>query len=156
MLLNKTIFLGKEVNEKITYIYKYEPTASIISTCPIGSRTNLHCTSLGKCFLAHDEDLMNRIRNKSLVRKTQYTITNHDELEKDLEKVRELGYAVDDREQNEMLFCVGAPIYDYAGNVVAALSISGVYSEERDTEYEGNLIREKALQISKKMGFVVD
>ncbi len=99
---------------------------------------------------------MERMRDKTFERKTRFTITDHDALEKELERVRDLGYAIDDREQNELLHCVGAPIYDHNGRVVAALSISGVYSEGLDVEYEGNLIRDRALQISKKLGFVVD
>ncbi len=50
--VNKTVFLGKEVNGRITYIYKYEPENNLVATCPIGARTNLHCTSLGKMYIS--------------------------------------------------------------------------------------------------------
>ncbi|MDF2502500.1 MAG: transcriptional regulator, IclR family, partial [Anaerosporomusa subterranea] len=35
------------------------------------------------------------------------------------------GYSFDDRESAVECRCVGAPIYDHDGNVVAAISISG-------------------------------
>ncbi len=151
--LNKTVFMGKAVNDEITYIYKYEPRASIVTTCPIGSRTSLHATSLGKAMMAYDEEILSRISNKSLTKKTSFTITSLDDLVEDLIRVRTRGYAIDDREQNELLHCVGAPIFDHTGQVIAALSISGMYASDIDVEYEGNLVKEKALEISRRMGY---
>lgn len=153
MALNKTVFLGKEINKEITYVYKFEPRETMVSTCPIGSRTSLHNTSLGKSIMAYDEGLRDYIRNKSLVKKTPYTITDHDKLLHDLIEVRNRGYAIDDREQNEMLRCIGAPVFDNKGHVIAALSVSGLYSKDTDMDYEGNLVKDKALQISRKMGY---
>lgn len=151
--VTKTVFLGKEVKERITYIYKYEPKDILVTTCSIGSRTNLHTTSLGKCFLANDNELLERIINKELVRKTSKSITEPEKLLEELENVRLKGYAIDDREQDEHLFCIGAPIYDHNGSVIAAISISGLYSEGTNVEYEANLVREKALLISRRMGY---
>lgn len=151
--LNKTVFMGKEINKEITYIYKYEPRQTLVSTCPIGSRTSLHNTSLGKCILAYDDDLREYIKNKSLVKMTPFTTVDHQLLMDELISVRNLGYAIDDRGQNEMLFCIGAPIFDNEGHVLAALSVSCLYNKNIDVEYEGNFIKEKALQISRKMGY---
>ena len=153
LALNKTVFLGKEINKEITYIYKFEPRETMVSTCPIGSRTSLHNTSLGKCLMAYDDDLRDYIKNKSLVKKTTHTITDHELLIEELINVRNQGYAIDDREQNEMLRCIGAPIFDNTGKVIAAVSISGLYSKTTDIEYESNLVKDKALQISRKMGY---
>lgn len=153
LALNKTVFLGKEINKEITYIYKFEPRETMVSTCPIGSRTSLHNTSLGKCIMAYDDDLRQYIKNKSLVKKTPHTITDHELLMEELIEVRNQGYAIDDREQNEMLRCIGAPIFDNTGKVIAALSISGLYSKATDIDYESKLVKAKALQISRKMGY---
>jgi DNA-binding IclR family transcriptional regulator len=149
----KTVFLGKEVKERITYIYKYEPKDTLVTTCPIGSRTNLHTTSLGKCILANDDELLERVISQELIKKTSMSITEPKVLLEELEKVRLKGYAIDDREQDEHLFCIGAPIYDHNGRVIAAISISGLYSESTNVEYESNLVREKALLISRRMGY---
>lgn len=151
--VTKTVFIGKEVKEKITYIYKYEPKDTLVATCPIGSRTLLHTTSLGKCILANNEELLQRIISKELIQKTSRSITDPEKLNEELQKVRLKGYAVDNREQDEHLLCIGAPIYDYNNKVIAAISISGLYSENINIEYEANLVREKALLISRKMGY---
>lgn len=61
----------------------------------------------------------------TLERKTPCTITQPELLRRVLEEVRTPGYAVDDEETNLGVRCVSAPIYDYTGRVVAALSASG-------------------------------
>ncbi len=152
-LINKTVFLGKEIQEKITYLYKYEPKDTLVATCSIGSRTNLHNTSLGKCFLANDDKLLNSVLQKELIKKTPYTITDPDLLLQEVEKVKKYGYAVDNREQDERLLCIGAPIFGHNGNIIAAISISGLYNENINIEYEANIVKEKAFIISKKMGY---
>lgn len=151
--VNKTVFIGKEVKERITYIYKYEPKDTLIATCSIGSRTYLHTTSLGKCILANDADLFDRISKQELIKKTPRSITDPAELRLELEKVRLKGYAVDNREQDDHLLCIGAPIFDHNGKVTAAISISGLYSDHADIECEAGLIKEKALILSQKMGY---
>ncbi len=152
--LNKTVFIGKEVKERITYIYKCEAKDTLVTTCPIGSRTYLHTTSLGKCILANDSELLERILNKGLIQKTSHSITDSGKLLEEIEKVKKNGYAVDNQEQDEYLLCIGAPIFDQNNKVIAAISVSGLYSENINIEYEANVVREKALMISKKMGYI--
>ncbi len=150
---NKTVFLGKQVDGKITYIYKHEPKNPLVATCDIGSRTNIHCTSLGKSFLAHDSALLESLKNKDLVARTTYTITDYNKLVADIKNVRIRGYGIDDREQNDHLLCFGAPIFDSRNDVVAAVSISGLYTAETDKEDQGRIIKDAALSISKRLGY---
>ncbi len=151
--LNKTVFLGKHANGKVTYLYKHEAPGLLIATCSIGSQASMHNTALGKSILAYDLDALTRIDKKPLKPATKNTITEFDELRMELERVRERGYAIDDREHNEHLFCIGAPIFDSSGHVIAALSVSSLYTPELDVDSEASLIREKAKEISMKMGW---
>ncbi len=146
--------MGKEVNGKITYIYKYEPENNLVSTCPIGARTNLHCTSLGKCILANDDELLKSLEGKELIKKTEYTITEYNDLLNEINIVKGQGYAVDDKEQNDHLLCIGAPVFDGSGKVVAAVSISGLHMDDTDIEGEAQLVKESAMKISRKMGYM--
>ena len=152
-LLNKTVFLGKQSNGKVTYLYKHEAPGVLIATCSIGSQATMHNTALGKSILAYDLDSLAWIEKKPLKQKTKYTITEFEKLRIELEQVREHGYAIDDREHNEHLFCIGAPIFDSSGRVIAALSVSSLYTPKLDVEGEGALIREKAKEVSMKMGW---
>lgn len=150
---NRTVFLGKQVDNKITYIYKHEPKNPLAATCDIGSRTNVHCTSLGKSFLAHNNELLETFKDKDLIRRTAYTITDYSKLVDDIKNVRIRGYAIDNREQNDHLLCFGAPIFDSKRDVVAALSTSGLYSTDVNIEEQGKIIKEAALSVSKRLGY---
>ncbi len=151
--LNKTVFIGKEVNGKITYLYKYEPQGFPINTCDIGARVNLHSTSLGKTYLAFSPGLLEKLQGRELHQKTPYTITNYDELVKEIEKVRRQGYASDIREQTLHQACIGAPVFNHKNEIVAAISVTGLYSPDIEIEKELAIIKESALNISRKMGY---
>jgi acetyl-CoA synthetase len=55
---------------------------------------------------------------------TPRTITEGDELQAELEGVRELGYAVEREEFDENFCCVAAPIVNPEGQFIAALGLS--------------------------------
>ena len=60
-----------------------------------------------------------------LPRPTASSKTEAGELAAELARVRELGYGVDDEESGAGVRCVGAPVRDARGAVVAAVSVSG-------------------------------
>jgi DNA-binding IclR family transcriptional regulator len=89
-------------------------------------------------------------------RLTATTIADFAKFIAEIKKVRETGFAVDDLENEPGVRCVAAPIYDYTGNIVAAVSISGVEAnmtlETIANEYS-RLVKEAALNISRQMGY---
>lgn len=93
----------------------------------VGGRSPVHCTSVGKAILAFrpDSEIEHVIRSRGLREYTKNTITKVAMFKRELARVREQGYAVDDQEFEEGLRCVGAPVWDYSGKVVAALSVTG-------------------------------
>lgn len=125
----------------------------------LGTRFYLHSGAPGKAMLAflsaeRREKLMARMHFK---RFNERTITDPDAFRKELAGIRERGYSVDRAEEFEGIHCVGAPVLDYNGDVVASLWISGaevVLPEEKFEEY-GPIVREHALQISRRLGYDV-
>ena len=55
---------------------------------------------------------------------TSWTLTTREALHKELQNVRDVGFAVDRGENIEGVICIGAPIFDRAGHVLAAISAS--------------------------------
>lgn len=159
-LLNEvkdTVFLAVEDEGELVYLKKFEPSSEIRTTARLGSRKPMHCTGLGKALLAaySDKKVKKIIGEGELEALTKYTITDSDELMKDLEQIRKRGYSIDDRESEEQLFCVAVPIYDQNASPVAAISIATLVSTvdpERITKISRK-IRNTGLQISRQLGF---
>jgi DNA-binding IclR family transcriptional regulator len=105
---------------------------------------------------AYPEEKVKEIFRKSdMTKRTPYTITNYADLILDLERTRQRGYAIDNREGEIEVFCVAAPIYNQFSQPIAAISIASLYSkinDERLHKFE-RLITETALGISKRLGF---
>jgi DNA-binding IclR family transcriptional regulator len=93
----------------------------------VGRRTQIYCTAVGQAFIAFlpAAALDQLIATLQFRRHTRRTIVSASALRSRLERVRRRGFAVDDEEAEEGLRCIGAPIRDYTGKVVAALSIAG-------------------------------
>lgn len=112
---------------EVVYIDKQEsPHAMRIST-EIGKRLPAHCTGVGKVLLASlsEKELEFILTERSLEKYTLNTITDPQTLKRQLQEIKNKGYATDNEEIEEGLRCVAAPIRDYLGQVVAAVSIAG-------------------------------
>lgn len=93
----------------------------------VGRRTPLYCTSVGKVLLAYlpkteQTRLLDRL---TLSRRTRRTITTRAALETELQLIRRRGFAMDNEEIEEGLRCIGAPVFNHRGEIVAALSVAG-------------------------------
>lgn len=93
----------------------------------IGRRTSVHCSSGGKAFAAYlpDRTLDELIAQLPFKQHTRHTLVTRAAFKAELQRVRVQGFAVDDEEVEEGLRCVGAPVRNHTGRVIAALSIAG-------------------------------
>jgi len=149
----KTVFIGKENDGKVVYLYKYEPSTAIVTSCKVGHQNEMYCTSLGKCILAFSGNYEEKINSMELTKKTQYTITDKKKLIEDIDKVNKRKYSVDNREFEEHKLCMSSPIFNHEGVLEAAISLSGIYVEGKDYSKEFDEVRRTGELISRKMGF---
>lgn len=122
----------------------------------IGTRWPAYATSTGKAILSAMpvEEVERRFPNR-LTLLTEFTISSRDLLIKDLSKSFIRGYAVAWEELELGLVAVGAPLRNYNGEIVAAISLAGPtrrLTEKRIPEI-GTIICEKAREISRCLGF---
>lgn len=112
-------------------------------TPQIGLRQPSHSTSLGKVLLADlpDEKLNLFLSKCSFTKITKFTISTDQELRKEMDKIREVGYALDQEETEIGICCVAAPIRNSRGTV-AAISISGPSSRMRSKGLDNILSKE--------------
>jgi IclR family acetate operon transcriptional repressor len=92
-----------------------------------GNRVPPHATGTGKVLLAYQpEEVIDAvIRQSGLPRFTPHTITNPERLGRELDYIREQGYATDSEEMEEGVRCLAAPVFGPDGRILAAMSISG-------------------------------
>jgi len=95
------------------------------------------------------------LEGEVLPRFTENTITDKRELEKELSKVREQGFALDREENEKDVRCVAAPIRNYQGEVIAAISISSpIFRLDKNVQ---NSLKEALIEtsekISKRLGY---
>jgi IclR family KDG regulon transcriptional repressor len=156
--VQETVHLAVLSDTEIVYVDKVDSPRSLGVMSKIGQRGPVYCTALGKTLLAFQpEDEQSRIIHKiRLTPLTPRTITSKQRLVEELKAIRKQGYSLDHREIEEEVECIGAPIRDHLGNVIAALSISGP-QRKIETPQEKNFISEvveAAVLISSKLGYV--
>jgi len=156
-LCNETTHLGVLEEGEVLYLAKEESSQTIRMISYVGKRAPLHCTALGKVLLAHlsPEERKKTLGEKVLRRLTENTITDKEELEKELSKVREQGFALDREENEKDVRCIAAPIRNYQGKVIAAISISSPIFRV-DKKAQNNLkeaLIETSAKISKQLGY---
>jgi len=154
---NETVHLGILEEGEVLYLAKEESSQTIRMVSYVGKRSPLHCTALGKVLLAHlsTEERKKTLGEKVLCRLTENTITDKRELEKELGKVREQDFALDKEENEKDVRCIAAPVRDYQGIVIAAISISSPIfrlNKNKQNDLEKALI-ETSEKISKRLGY---
>lgn len=119
----------------------------------IGARAPLHITAVGKLFLLEDgpEGLRSYSQRTRLPQFTRNTITSAGALERELERIRRSGYAVDNEEAELGVRCIGAGVRDDNGALVAGLSVSA--PAERMKGAWSSLVRKTAENISRAIGY---
>lgn len=111
---------------EVLYIEKVEGKWALRMPSSVGKRLPLNCTALGKVFLAGIERSESHriVHGQNWAARTPNTLTRPDELEAEVNAVRDQGFALDREEIEEGLVCIAAPIVDERGITSAAVSIS--------------------------------
>lgn len=149
--------LDEDVNKnyKTIVICKESENRKVLSVNPdVGSSSDAHVSSVGKCLLAYTKNIdLGGKSDQPLKRYTENTITNWDDLLEELNKIKQVGYAIDNEEQEIGLYCIGAPILDKKGNAVAAISMSGPTGRMKNEDIENKII--KLVETANKISEVV-
>jgi len=134
-------------------IYKsFDATQLLIVNPPEGAGSPIYGSSVGKCLLAFNDIDLEQFKHIPLKKYTDKTIDNWDDLAKNIEEVKNNGYAVDDEELEIGLTCIGAPILDKNNKAIAAISLSGPTQRMKsgDFDYKIKRVQEVAREISKQ------
>lgn len=110
----------------------------IIFSVERGARFPLYSGASAKTFLAFlpDEEIETVLNETKLVKYTDNTITDPQELKRNLMEVRKVGYAYSDQEIHVGARAISAPIFNLEGQVIACLAVAGPVQRMDDKKIE--------------------
>lgn len=132
------------------------PHSTVRFAASLGKREHLHTSAVGKAILSTlpAESVRAIAAEAGLPRKTGRTITDVQALLSELDLVARRGYAVDDEEDSEGVFCVGAGVRDHTGRCVGAVSVTGIKRDLPSWRVHqiGETVQTHAERISDQLG----
>ncbi len=152
----ETCHLGVRDVDRVVYIEKVESPQAVQLRSGIGFTAPLYSTALGKVMLAYGNGAdLERLVGRNLEKRTSNTIVDAGKIRREVGKVRELGFATDDAENEEGIRCIAAPVLDHRKEVIASISLSGPEYRIPLGRFEELAVdvREAAARLSEKVGF---
>jgi DNA-binding IclR family transcriptional regulator len=144
-------------HEEAVYVEKVEAPSFIKMDTWIGRRMEVHSTAVGKALLAYLDagERETILRHRGMKKLTPHTITSVAKLMKEFDRVRQLGYSVDDEENSLGARCVGAPIFNSEGRVEASIGSTGtITAVPRDAVPRlAETVKDAARRISHLIGY---
>lgn len=122
---NETVNLGVLEGSDIVYLEIIASTQLVRTQARVGGRHPVHTTALGKAILAFlPPEARAAALPRVLRRRTEKSTVERGDLVADLNRICAQGFSEDNNENENGAMCIGAPVFDSTGTVVAAFSIS--------------------------------
>jgi DNA-binding IclR family transcriptional regulator len=154
----ETAHMGVLRQGEVVSITNVHSLRTLSAPATVGRRSPVHSSSLGKCLLSglSRPEVLHLVQRVGLKRFTLNTITTAKKFLLELQRVRECGYAIDDEEYEEGLRCIGAPVRDHTGRIIAAISVAGPATRLSDSHMPAlaaSVVR-AAIDLSAALGFL--
>ena len=154
----ETASLSMLEGDHAVYIDQVVSKSMIRGQPRIGLHLGLHCNSGGKLLLSGlpDHKIEEFITSHTLEKKTDKTITDSQKLRREIQKIREQGYATDDEEVEPGGRCVAAPLMDKNGRIIAAISVMGPTTRIRQKDFPkfAQVVKEEVMKASQSLGYI--
>lgn len=121
----ETVLLSVLDGDEVIYVHKLDSPEPVRAYSEIGGRAPAYCVATGKAVLAWQPAERLKDLSQRLVQHTPKTIVVPEDFMREMERVRAHGYAVNRGEWRESVWGVASPIRDRAGQVIAAIGVSG-------------------------------
>lgn len=153
--MGETVDVAVIDGSDLLYLATVESPQSMQVVLKVGDRVPVHCVSAGKTLLAYaDSSFVERLVQQGLIRYTELTYTDPDDLMVELNEIRRLGYAINWGEYRTEIRGIAAPIVDGTRRVVAALDVCGPafrLTEEKIAASAPNVV-DAASRLSVRLG----
>lgn len=153
----ETSYISILRNSDVVYLDSVEALTTVRVISRVGLHLPVHATAAGKALIMFDSlDELKKKLPPELNKLTPNTIDNIDDLLAELETSKKKGYTSDVEEFEIGVCCVGAPVKDYTGRIVGAISLSGPASRltlDRIDSEISKFVVDKSAELSKRLGF---
>jgi IclR family acetate operon transcriptional repressor len=154
--LHETVSLAALFENRVEVIAVVESSQAIRMSNVVGLIVPPNASSLGKVIAAFQSgDRREKLlRSYGMWRFTDQSITDRNDLDREFDRIRAQGFAVDREETVPDGVCFGVPIPGPANEVTAAISTSLPKGRVRDTAHENlivNALKITAVQISAEL-----
>ena len=151
--IGESVNLTVRESDEVVYVERVIPNRMMRVEQVIGSRAPLHVTAVGKLFLAESGEKACReyARRTGLPRYTANTFTQVTKLWAQIANTHKQGFALDNEEAEQGVSCIGVPVRDAHGVMMAGLSISA--PRERRQQSWVALIKKAGADLSARLGY---
>jgi len=143
-------------DEKILFLDVIKRHKSLVNVYSIGEIVDMNMCAACLVLTAYlEEDKLDLLyKNYKFKEYTKNTIKNMNDLKSELKKVKRRGYSYDNQYTIIGHRCIGAPIFNYKKEIIAAINISGHVSTITDDKIEklAEIVKKRAKEASIKMG----
>jgi IclR family KDG regulon transcriptional repressor len=156
-LTRETVHLGEQDEGSIIYVHKVDGMYNLRMHSRIGNRNPLYSTAIGKVLMAwrSEDEVRQMLDGVEFRRSTPNTMGSVEEVLSALPRVKAQGFGEDNEEQEPGLRCIGVPVFNRFGRVIAGLSISYPTmrgNEDTKRRYVG-LLQRAGRTISEQLGW---
>lgn len=156
-IIKETILLGSLIDTECVVLEQILGSHHFKFSLDRGTRILIHCSAPGKAIVAYlpEKEQANIIRRIKFKKFNSRTITSPAAFLKQLEQIREQGYAIDRGEELTGIHCIGAPVFNKYGYPVAAIWTTGPTDRLKKERFDklGREIKKSAMIISERLGF---
>ena len=151
-LTGHTIHLAVDRGESSLYLERLEWQSRVSKPTRVGERVVLHASATGKTVLAFGDPGRTLVMlARRLTAVTPKTIVDPSELAADLAQIRQRGYSIEREEFVIGFNSVAAPLFEFGGELVGAVSVSAG-SQELDIASAARLLCNTTTQINQRLG----
>ncbi len=153
---NEIAQLGVLHGDRVLYVDVVRQPQSLIAYARVGTELDINLSAAGKILVANlaEPEIDALLARATFHANTERSITDPQALKAELKKIRQDGYAFDDQAYAIGVRCVAAPVFDYSGQVVGAINVTGHISTMGDDRirYLADRVMGAAREASRRMG----
>ncbi len=152
--INETVNLIVRESDEVVYLERYTPSRMMRVEQTLGGHMPLHVTAVGKLFLAEmgAEACLDYAERTGLPPRTPHSIKESAALWRAVKKALQQGYALDDQEAELGVGCIGIPVRDSTGRMIAGISVS-VPIERRNADWIA-IVKQAGDTLSARLGYM--